>query len=258
MRERGFTLIEILISTSLMALIMVSGYACLNAAFASQKMIEPRVEVFQKARVALDLIGADLRSACPLSKDYDFLGMHRMLGDVEADNLDFGTHNYTPHRRSEGDFCQTSIFLQQNPKTGEYSLWRRRNPRFGTDPLSGGVKTELVSGLRGAKFEYYDGLEWYDSWGDVEGRGKAQTSNRERSNLSGLPEAVRMTLWFDPNPAAKKAATEKTERSEPPFEFQTVVRLNLAAAARNSSSAASGNADTTAAQPDAGIPAQTQ
>ena len=37
-------------------------------------MVEPRVEVFQNARVAMALMTADLRDACPLSKDFDFLG----------------------------------------------------------------------------------------------------------------------------------------------------------------------------------------
>src|SRR5437016_3900826 len=72
----GFTLIEIVISSALMALILVSGYACLNAAVSSRKTIEPRLEVFQNARVAMAIMSADLRAACPLSKDYDFLGMH--------------------------------------------------------------------------------------------------------------------------------------------------------------------------------------
>src|SRR5579859_7715500 len=94
--QNGFTLIEIMISAALIALILVSGYACLNAAVSSRKLIEPRLEVFQNARVAMAIMTADLRAACPLSKDYDFLGMHRMLGDVQADNLDFATHNYTP------------------------------------------------------------------------------------------------------------------------------------------------------------------
>ncbi|HVV72929.1 MAG TPA: prepilin-type N-terminal cleavage/methylation domain-containing protein, partial [Verrucomicrobiae bacterium] len=81
----GFTLIEIIISSALMVLILASGYICLEAAISTQKMIEPRTEIIQNARVAMAIITSDLRAACPLSPDYDFLGMHRMLGDVQAD-----------------------------------------------------------------------------------------------------------------------------------------------------------------------------
>jgi hypothetical protein len=181
----------------------------------------------------MSIMSADLRAACPLSKDYDFLGMHRMLGDVQADNLDFATHNYTPRRPGEGDFCQTSFFLEKNRESGLYTLWRRRNPRIGLDPLAGGSREEIATGLVGLKFEYSDGYEWYDSWGDSEGHGKLQSSRREHYNLEGMPEAVRITLLFDPNPRPARnqsegsAPTEKTA-SEPPLVFQTVARLKLA------------------------------
>ena len=99
--ETGFTLIELVISGSLMALILVSGYLCLSAALSSQKLIEPRVEILQNARVAMNLMAADLRAACPLDKQFDLLGMSRKLGEMEADNLDFATHNYTPRHPNE-------------------------------------------------------------------------------------------------------------------------------------------------------------
>jgi prepilin-type N-terminal cleavage/methylation domain-containing protein len=237
----GFTLIEIVISSALIALILVSGYMCLNAAVSSQKTLEPRLEIFQNARVAMGIMTADLRAACPLSKEYDFLGMHRMLGEVQADNLDFATHNYTPRHPREGDFCQTSYFLEKDPESGSYTLWRRRNPRIGLDPLSGGRREEIATGLVGLKFEYSDGYEWYDSWGDVEGRGKQQSSRREHYNLEGMPEAVRITLSFDTNPRPRKnglAENELTEKTaaEPPLIFQTVARLNLSAIPRRNAS----------------------
>src|SRR6185369_5448568 len=108
----------------------------------AQKMVDPRVEVFQNARVAMGLLTADLRSACTLSKDYQFLGMQRMIGEVEADNLDFGTHHYTPQNPGEGDFCQTSYFVNVDRETGEFCLYRRRNPIMALDSLSGGKQQE--------------------------------------------------------------------------------------------------------------------
>jgi len=237
-RNSAFTLIEVMISSALMALILVSAYLCLGAGFSAQKLIEPRAEIIQNARVALAIMTADLRAACPLSKNDDFLGMTRTLGDVEADNLDFATHNYTPRRAREGDFCQESFYLGQDPETGQFSLWRRRNPTNALDDLSGGSKEEIAKGVVGLKFEYFDGFDWYDSWGEVRDRGKAESSNRENNNLSGLPEAVRITLLLYSNPKKKNSnpATGE-EKTEPPLVFQTIVQLNLADAAQNNSSA---------------------
>jgi type II secretion system protein J len=228
MKHAGFTLIELMISAALMSLILVSAYLCLHAALASQKMVEPRLEVLQGARVALALITADLRCSCPLSKDFDFLGTRHSSGDVDSDSIDFATHNYTPARTREGDFCEVSVFLDKDPRSGQLSLWRRRNPRISTDPLSGGRREELVKAVRGLRFEYYDGLDWYDSWGDTDRQAKQTFSLRQRSNLSGLPEAVRITLLLDPNPHQRSAEVQDASTNAPPLVFRTVARLNLA------------------------------
>jgi type II secretory pathway component PulJ len=252
----GFTLIELVISGSLMALILVSGYLCLSAALSSQKLIEPRVEILQNARVAMNLMAADLRAACPLDKQFDLLGMSRKLGEMEADNLDFATHNYTPRHPNEGDFCEESFFVDKNLETGQLSLYRRRNPRLAVEPLTGGSKEEIATGVLGLHFEYFDGLDWYDTWGDAEGQGKPQTSNRQQPNLEGMPEAVRITLWLDSNPRARKPSDtatppEKSE-TEPPLVFQTVARLNLAARSRPTDSTDSGTSSDASGQGNTG------
>jgi hypothetical protein len=213
-----------------MALILVSAYLCLRGAISSQRLIEPRVEVIQTARVVLAQMSADLRCACPLSSESEFVGVHRLSGEVEADSLDFATHNYTPRHPREGDFCAVGFFLDKDPQTGRLSLWRRRNPTIAPDPLSGGIREELADGVAGLRFEYSDGYEWYESWGDAEGRRKGQTSLRYHGNLYGMPDAVRITLWLD---ATSKAmipgeAGTGTGSTEPPMVFQTVARLNLA------------------------------
>jgi hypothetical protein len=253
----AFTLIELIISGALMALILTSAYLCLNAGYSSQKIIDPRVDAFQTARVAVALMSADLRSACPLSKDFEFVGMPRMLGEVEADNLDFATHHYTPRRPREGDYCQVSYFLDRDPQSGEGRLWRRRNPTIALDPFSGGSREKIADDVLGLKLEYYDGLDWYDSWGDAEGNGKQQSSLLQPGNVSGLPEAVRITLMIDSAPSRAGAGTTEMKTNAAPLVFQTVVRLNLADAAQSgstgagsSSGAGQDNGDQTASPPD--------
>ncbi len=246
-RPTGFTLIEIVIGAALTVMVLVSAYMCLSSALASQKLIEPRTDILQTARVALALMSADLRCACPLSKDSEFLGMHRMLGETRADNLDFATHNHTPRNRNEGDFCEVSFFVDRNPETGQYGLWRRRNPTIAPDPLSGGSREEIAPGIQGLGFEFFDGYEWYDSWGEVKGHDKNQSSLRDAGNLSGLPEAVRITLLFAANSRAKPKsgamAPTLGETNDPPLVFQTVARLNLAVGDASGGSSTNGPSD---------------
>jgi prepilin-type N-terminal cleavage/methylation domain-containing protein len=232
--SRGaFTLIELVVSMALMALILTAAYACLSAGIGGKRLVEPRADVFQSARVALDLLSADIRCACPLAKGAPFLGVHRVLGDVTADNLDFATHHFSPKRSGEGDYCEESLFVEKDPKTGRYTLWRRRNPTLSFDPLAGGIREEIASGIAGLRLEYYDGLDWYDSWGDPNfGSAKSEAVTVPKPNMTGLPEAVRITLSFDSNPRAPRSSPtgqgSDSPQAEPPLVFQTIARLNLA------------------------------
>jgi prepilin-type N-terminal cleavage/methylation domain-containing protein len=255
--HRGFTLIEVVISSALMSLILVSAYVCLNAGLKGRKMIEPRAEILQNARVAMAIMTADLRAACPLPQDSPFVGMRRLMGEMDADNLDFATHNHTPRRPLEGDYCQESLYVDMNAETGRFSLWRRRNPMIAPDPFSGGSKEEIATGIVGVRFEYFDGYDWYDTWGETKPE-KRETSQKTRSNLAGMPEAVRITLMLDSNPAAKRESGADVRAVEPPFVFQTVTRLNLAASSTGGSSvsgsdsgvANQGATPTTSSMPD--------
>jgi len=237
--KAAFTLIEIIITTALMSVVLASAYVCLNAGISSQKAIETRADALQNGRVALARISADLRAACPLSTKIPFLGMHRMIGETNADNLDFGTHNYTPQHEQEADFCEVSYFLQREQDGEGMSLWRRRDPTPDDDPLGGGTQEEIATGVKGLRFEYYDGFDWYEDWGDA--TGKRQTSNRYQGNLYGLPDAVKITLFLD------AGSPKNSKTNQPPMVFQTVARLYLAPLSQKSSS--SSGSGTTQSQP---------
>jgi len=221
-RSQGFTLIELTISAAVGSIILVASYLCLSAGVASQKMIEPRIEVLQSARVALAMMSADLRSACSLCPDFDFVGEQRAIGEIEADNLDFATHYYMPSQANEGDYCQVSYFVDKGRASNSMSLWRRRNPHIAPDPLDGGSREEIVPGVRGLTLDYFDGLDWYDTWGDASVKKKTKYTTVQPPNMSGFPEAVRITLLLDPEPG------KSAEKAAPPLAFQTVVRLELA------------------------------
>lgn len=273
----AFTLVELVISASLSAMILVAAYACLSAGVASRKTIEPRAEVIQNARVALGMISADLRCACALSKETPFLGSERTIGKRSFGNIDFGTHNFLPRRPREGDFCQSSYFVDEGSEKGTLSLWRRRNPVMSESALDGGKREEIAQGLRFVSFAYYDGTDWYSKWGEekpgkngkkdkpVQSPPSGQNSSGKKTgdkksgdkdtkddgtgNLDGMPKAVRVTLAFNAEPRQEvgpDAQEDEDETNAPaPMVFQTVVRLELAdriAAGSSGDSGSSGGA----------------
>ena len=76
-----------------------------------------------------------------------------------------------------------------------------------------------MRGLRGLKLEYYDGLDWYDTWGDATVKKKVKYTTTQAPNLSGFPEAVRITLMLDAD------AGKKDAKPGPPLVFQTPTPL---------------------------------
>jgi hypothetical protein len=105
------------------------------------------------------------------------------------------------------------------------------------------MREEIARGIRGLRLEYYDGWEWFDDWGDPEGKGKKENSLIEQPNLTGLPEAVRITMWFDASP--KKSTAGEETPDEEPLVFQTITRLNLVRAAQSASSATEDSGENT-------------
>ncbi len=250
----GFTLIELIVSMTVSVGIVAGAYLCLKGGMESRKLCEQRMDIAQNARVALALLTADLASACSFDEEHEFVGMRRTLGGMDADNLDFATHNWRPRSPGEGDLCEVSYFVDKDRRTGELSLWRRRDPSPDDDPMDGGSREEIAVGIAGFRLEYSDGFEWYENWGAGDLRRDRVSTNLSSYDMGGLPEAVRATIAFevpgDPFNAAAAGAGERSresygrrpgggpaepspawENGPPPLLFQTVVRLNLAARA---------------------------
>jgi len=231
----GMTLVELVVGSTVMVGIISSAYLCLVSGTKGQRIVERRMNILQNARVALDIMSRDLRAACILSKDYPFIGLDREVKGMKAANLDFATHHYNPVREGESDFCEVSYFLDRNPRTGGWSLFRRRDPTPDEDPLAGGFREEIAVGVRGFRVEYHDGLFWVDHWGSsLESRGAYSNDPTSVSFRTELPEAVRISLALSTGEEARPAGSEAepAHTRPPPLLFSTVVRLHLAGRSR--------------------------
>jgi len=93
-----------------------------------------------------------------------------------------------------------SWYVDQSFETEGLALWRRRDPTPDREPLEGGFKEEIASGIAFFRVEYSDGFSWYDEWGSAEGKDRMGAIEAAAWNSTGLPEAVRITLAFHQKP----------------------------------------------------------
>ena len=127
--------------------------------------------------------------------------------------------------------------------------------------MEGGSREALIDHLLGLKFEYYDGWDWYDDWGDAES--PENTSAAEESSLlsaagrTGFPDAIRITLAIGEETAETSPTTNislPTEEGPTPtlpgaMVFQTIVHLNLSNA-ESATESGNTNQDTSNASSD--------
>lgn len=258
--RHGFTLIELMIAVSIMGGILASAYLCLQAGYRTREAVEAKSDIVQQARVALDLVCRDLRHAAPPTDDFLFVGTVRVEGDERFGNLDFVSHHWQPQLPGEGDRCEMSLFVDRDPETEQWLLMRRRDPSPDAAPFEGGTREILARGIRGFVLEYYDGYEWVEGWGEEDEDGNlsgypvapdpidpeaaregidpetGEPIEEDASDLptgpiygqSGLPEAIRVTLAFDPPGVDRRTISDAELAAIEPIVFEAIVRLELA------------------------------
>lgn len=231
MNTRGFTLVEMIVASTIVVGIMGTTVLCMTSGTRSEKVVTMRSGVLQTARVALDRIAADLRLAVPLHPDGAFVGIDRVIEEVEmeADNVDFATRNYRPVRPGEGDVCETSYFVSRDPQTGEWCLYRRRDPSPDHRPFEGGVRERIARGVRGFRLEYTDGVLWENSWGRDPRERDMPTNALDVGPIAPLPDAVRISIALAPPLDPRRPPDPDADV----LVFQRVVRLQFAERYRN-------------------------
>lgn len=227
--NKGFTLIEIIIASAIITIIAGGAYASMRAAVATQKMVQERNDSMQTARTILNMIRDDLRATIPMLGESEFLGLNRTLGEMDGDNLDFATRNYSYSLPGESDFSEVSYFVTPGPGANELSLMRRRDPTPDNKPLEGGRIEILASGIKSINYQYYDGIEWFDDWGSIDTIKVEEDSLLVPGNLYGIPSAIRITIVVGKpsDPEADPTLVENQNRKdEPPAVLHTTVFIH--------------------------------
>ncbi len=182
----GFTLLEVVISVGILAVILAIVYNTFNSSMKALTAMETRGDAYAQARIVLNRmseeIGSIYLSETNPNTGTGLLGEDEDEGDLPFDSLHFTSLSHLRWIKDskESELCEIGYYLEKDDETGESFLFRREDWNVDGNLEEGGRPLELAEGVDGINFRYYDGDEWVDDW-DSRIKGK-------------LPQAIEVVL----------------------------------------------------------------
>jgi type II secretion system protein J len=208
--SRGFTLLEVLVATTILGLVLAALYSVFSRTLESKRLAEERTARARAARIVLFRLREELQSSVPFAGgDSRFFGELRRSGAFPEGEISFVSLAQASLGSTgpESDLNEIGYTLLPEPEAPGYRQLVRRvklDPGVAVGGLGQNKKVYhlLLSRVRGLRFRFFDGRTWREEWGQDDTRGK-------------LPRAVEATLYLDGS-------------GEQVAEFSTVVDLPLA------------------------------
>jgi len=211
-KNRGFTLVEVMIAAAILALIVSMLYVSFAWSIKTMEISMEGGEIFRKARVVLNRMAQEISCAYLPAEEahtgaqYAFIGADKAEEGMPQDTLDF-ISAALPLRGPCLGVKQVGYYIAPDSETDKLALFMKEDttPAPGDSPGQGGRGMLLAEGIEGLDFTYYDrqGREWK--------RWDTTTPLFEKK----LPQLVRISLFF------------KDDKEEP-LSLTTTVQIPLA------------------------------
>ena len=167
-RRSGFTLVEVLVATTIGAFIAMVAVATLKAVTASAEIVDSSVSTAAELRFASRTISRDLVNMYrPKNKnDTRIFGLAEDADGANNSYMVFYAMSRTKARRQEpeGDVYEVEYYLLAEE---ERSVLMRRfwpNPTKDEEVEPGGILTEIAENIDVFEVRYFDGEEWSYEW----------------------------------------------------------------------------------------------
>lgn len=215
-RDRGMTLLEVLVSLGVLAMIGLLIYGAFDSLSRGRRGEAMRVDRARQGRDAMDRMVRELSSAflsahnpanqALVTRQTCFLGTN----GGSFDRLDFVSF---AHRRieadsKESDQAEIGYFVVKDPEHDDkMDLVRREQPNPDYDPKAGGIVNVLAEDVEEFNLKYLDPMsgQWIDTWDTVQ----------LTAQLNRLPVEVEIKLVL------------KAVKNSPPFKFTTKLMIPM-------------------------------
>ncbi|MGO8998909.1 MAG: type II secretion system protein GspJ [Polyangiaceae bacterium] len=221
-RARGMTLLEIMVSVAILAMVAVLIYGAFDSMARGKKGEEMRSDRSREGREAILRITRELSSA--------FISMHNpantalitrataFIGSSGGvyDRIDFAAfaHRRVERDSHESDECEVGYFVVRDPDVeGKMDLVRREQTPIDTDPKKGGVVNVVAENVDEFDIKYLEPLtsQWVDTWDSTQVTGQP--------GRLPLEVSIRLVLKGIGDAPAATYATKLTMPMQQPLTF---------------------------------------
>jgi len=163
--RRGFTLVEMLVTASMLVIIVTAAFAVFGAGIRSATKTRRCGAMLSHGQMALRAIAEDIRAAIAHG-DIKFTSLDVIYEGRACDTLDFTIVRPNPIRRmpEEGSRAEVGYYIDNDLDTEAEWLLRREDRTLDDDPRSGGEQSLVGPFVRQLNFEFFDGTFWQAGW----------------------------------------------------------------------------------------------
>ncbi len=176
--RRGFTLLEVILAVTVLALIGTMVYGGFSQTALNKARIEEDVDHSRMVHMTLERITRELSMAFVSTHVNPSLDLRvsntAFIGKDNGrdDRIDFTSFSHRRLYRNarESDQNEISYFVTEHPDEPDMNvLARREQNRIDDDPRRGGKSQILVENVEEFNLEYFDPLlsEWVETWDTV-------------------------------------------------------------------------------------------
>ena len=214
--QRGMTLLEVLVSVTVMVMISLLIYGAFESMSRGKKAEVLRTDRSRQGREAVERIARELQGAFLSTHQPQSTSLQTRLtvfvgqNQGSLDRLDFASfaHRRVDKEAHESDQAEVGYFVVKDPDVQDKKdLVRREQTPVDTYPQRGGVVNVVAEDIEAFDLRYLDPLTgtWSDSWDSTQVSGQ----------LSRMPLEVKITL------------TLKPVKNDPPYTFSTKVLIPI-------------------------------
>lgn len=201
---RGMTLLEVMVSIGILAMISVLIYGAFDGMSRSKKGLSNMNQRYREGRLAMRRISRELSSAFisvhqPLSPHLSVrTTMMKGANSSPADRIDFASFSHTRvlHNAHESDQNEISYFGSTDPEvSNKTDLARREATIIDLEPEKGGVVQVLAEDIDLFDLKYLDPITgmWQEHW----------DTSQATDQLGRLPVQIKVSLVLRNGPGGK-------------------------------------------------------